>query len=976
MRVARGVPDRAMTFLLSVLSLLAVGATAAAGPTRAAALSPIAIEVEGGPLASIATSDLPLKPAFSPSTTDYALRCGSGGGRIELTLTAMPGANLRVGSQSGSEVHLSFSLVENQALVVDTPSASGEGRISYWIRCLPADFPVIQVRAFNNPPPGWYVTGNITGNAPYAMILDRNGTPVWYQRVAGQGAFDVTPLGRNTVAWASTAGPGFGVDAEQAFTVFDLGSASTQYLRPVDRPLDFHELLPLSNGNRMMLTTPLRAGMDLSSLGFGKNQTIVDCVINEVDPAGRLVWRWRVSDHVSVAESLHTGPFVVNRQKVYDVYHCNSIDRDGQAGDLLISLRHADAVYRIDTRTGSIRWKLGGNSKVGAGERHLTITNDPEQTFHGQHDARFGPNNDVSLFDNHTWVLGPARAVEYHVDAAAGTAKLVWHFRSPDGRHSGATGGFRRYAGGNDNLITWGFKPHTLFTEVDAAGRVLLDVVFPNGELPYRTIKAPVDDFDLQLLRQTAGMREPPLSTTPQVLSVGPDSGRTSGGTAVTVRGSGFTGTTAVRFGSSDAGSFVVKDDSTLTVVAPPGSGTAGVTVTTPGGTSPARPQNMLVRSDATFSIGIGSWHPGVNAALELSKAAVRSRGYALLLKPRKPGSFSALTSEYSLSAGARVTAGIWTKTQQASDHLRAALVFYDEGGSRLSTVHGRFRQVPGRWTRVAIASTSPRATASVALAVEGSAGGPLHLDDADLRGSTRFAYKRLPPTITSMRSNRGSVRGGTVVTLSGEGFSGATAVMFGSKNAASFTVNGDTAITATSPAGRGTVEVRVTTPAGTSRAAIPNLLSAADSTFEGGVGRWVNNVNASISTVKSRAHGGKQSLRIVPLKTGFASAVTGPYPVTAGTEYRLRAFITAPRRTEHVDLFMTFYGSRGEILALEQSPAFAPVSRSAWTLLTHRAVAPDGATDVVVGVDDADGAVPIYTDDVSLDGFVGFTYE
>jgi hypothetical protein len=323
------------------------------------------------------------------------------------------------------------------------------------------------------------------------------------------------------------------------------------------------------------------------------------------------------------------------------------------------------------------------------------------------------------------------------------------------------------------------------------------------------------------------------------------------------------------------------------------------------------------------------------------------------------------------------VTAGIWTRTKEGSDRVRAALIFYDEGGSKLSVAHGRFRHVSGRWTDLSIAATSPRATASVALAVEGvSSGGTLYLDDADLRGSARFAFKRLAPTITSMSSNQGSARGGTVVSISGECFTGTTAVMFGSMSAASFTVNSDTSITATSPPGHGTVGVRVTTPVGTSSAVVRNLLSAADSTFEGGAGRWVNNVNASISVVRSRSHGGKHSLRLAPLKSGFDSAVAGPYPVTTGPEYRLRAVVAAPRRTEHVDLFMTFYGARGEILALEQSPAFVPVSRSGWTRLTLDALAPDGATTVAVGVDDADGNVPIYIDDVSLDGSIAFTYE
>jgi hypothetical protein len=54
-------------------------------------------------------------------------------------------------------------------------------------------------------------------------------------------------------------------------------------------------------------------------------------------------------------------------------------------------------------------------------------------------------------------------------------------------------------------------------------------------------------------------------------------------------------------------------------------------------------------------------------------------------------------------------------------------------------------------------------------------------------------------------------------VTITGTGFTGATAVKFGSTNATSFIVNSETSITPVSPKGKGTVDVTVTTPAGTS---------------------------------------------------------------------------------------------------------------------------------------------------------------
>jgi hypothetical protein len=73
------------------------------------------------------------------------------------------------------------------------------------------------------------------------------------------------------------------------------------------------------------------------------------------------------------------------------------------------------------------------------------------------------------------------------------------------------------------------------------------------------------------------------------------------------------------------------------------------------------------------------------------------------------------------------------------------------------------------------------------------------------------------PPTVTRVFPNGGPQGGGSEVKVTGTGFTGATAVKFGSSNAASFTVNSATSITAVSPAGTGTVDVTVTTSEGTS---------------------------------------------------------------------------------------------------------------------------------------------------------------
>jgi hypothetical protein len=103
--------------------------------------------------------------------------------------------------------------------------------------------------------------------------------------------------------------------------------------------------------------------------------------------------------------------------------------------------------------------------------------------------------------------------------------------------------------------------------------------------------------------------------------SVSPTSGLTSGGTAVTISGSGFTGTTGVCFGSSCLGqsSFSVSGDGTqITATAPSGSASVDVTVNGPGGTSPRTMAdrftylpNLITNGD--FSSGMTGWTTACN---------------------------------------------------------------------------------------------------------------------------------------------------------------------------------------------------------------------------------------------------------------------------------------------------------------------------------------------------------------------------
>ena len=82
----------------------------------------------------------------------------------------------------------------------------------------------------------------------------------------------------------------------------------------------------------------------------------------------------------------------------------------------------------------------------------------------------------------------------------------------------------------------------------------------------------------------------PPNVTLPAVTGVSPDGGTDMGGTTVTITGAGLAHATLVTFGGV-AGLITAKSDTQVTVTSPPGTGTAGITVTTAAMTADSGPR-------------------------------------------------------------------------------------------------------------------------------------------------------------------------------------------------------------------------------------------------------------------------------------------------------------------------------------------------------------------------------------------------
>jgi RHS repeat-associated protein len=323
----------------------------------------------------------------------------------------------------------------------------------------------------------------------------------------------------------------------------------------------------------------------------------------------------------------------------------------------------------------------------------------------------------------------------------------------------------------------------------------------------------------------------------PQVSGISPSAG--AAGTTVTISGSGFTGATAVKFGSASV-TFTVASDSKITATAPAGTGTVDVTVTGPGGTSltvsadrftytstpavtgispPAGPVTggTAVAITGTGLSGATAVHFGtktaaftVGSATSISATAPAGTG-TVDVTVTTPAGTSATTSadRYTytsapvitkVSPGAGPKAGGTKVTVTGTGFTDASAVMFGSKQATTFTVA----------SATSISATSPGGSGTVNITVT-TPGGTSSQITAD-----HFSY--LPaPAVTKINPSSGPKAGGTKVTVTGTGFTDASAVKFGSKQATTFTVASATSISATSPGGSGTVNITVTTPGGTS---------------------------------------------------------------------------------------------------------------------------------------------------------------
>lgn len=388
------------------------------------------------------------------------------------------------------------------------------------------------------------------------------------------------------------------------------------------------------------------------------------------------------------------------------------------------------------------------------------------------------------------------------------------------------------------------------------------------------------------------------FAATPTVSSVNPASGPTAGGTTVTITGTGLTGTTGVKFGLMPATSFTFVNDTTVTAVAPShAAGTVDVTVTNADGTS-----TVVAGDQFTF----------------LSAPTV---------------------SNVSPVSGPTT------------------------GGTVVTVTGTGFVTGPGN-TSVSFGGT-PSTSVAVASATQLTALAPARAAGAiDIRVTTAggtsaatpltdtFTYVAAAPNITSLSPAAGPPAGGTTVTITGSGFTGATGATFGGVAAAGFIVDSDTQVRAISPAHlAGIVDVVVNGPGGASATSTATKFNYTAAGIP---------VVTSVSPASTTVAGGT----VVSITgSGFTGATGVTFGGTAGTAVTVLSdtslLVTAPAHAAGVvDVLVTApggvsvaaAGSKFTYGTLPVITSISPATGGSGTVVTITGTGFTGATSVMFG--------------------------
>lgn len=340
--------------------------------------------------------------------------------------------------------------------------------------------------------PGWILAApRFSSNLTYPLVIDENGVDRHNQLRPFEGFnFDFHENGK--VAWYSTL-EGWWHELDSSLLVSDI-------IEFVGGDVDFHDLELRADGTSLLMGSEIITMDVADSVPDANNpsRAVIDCILQELDEDGNVLWMWRASEHIPATFCAHCNW----ESSLIDAYHHNAFETQ-ENGDIVLCMRNMDLVVRIDRATGGLAWQMGGP------ESTFTFT-DASGAFAQQHDAQLLPGNRMIVFDNATGSEPlTSRGVEYQLDYENWTATIIETWPHPDGNFAGSQGSIQRLEDGG-TLIGWGTAGSDeynggMVSEYSASGALLGTIYFPPNYWNYRARKVPANALPLRIgCRNTA----------------------------------------------------------------------------------------------------------------------------------------------------------------------------------------------------------------------------------------------------------------------------------------------------------------------------------------------------------------------------------------------------------------------------------------------------------------------------------------
>lgn len=341
---------------------------------------------------------------------------------------------------------------------------------------LPALVPEYSVTVNGEHEPG-YTLVSATSMPPnqflrpsLVVIVDETGRVVWYRETqTGPLDFQLQPNGHFTVALSQEGSiPILGASVYEEWDL--LGNTVATWSAQGYDFTDWHDLKFLNGGEEGLIFALVGQKHDTTKFGGPPDALVVGHVLQRVSRTGQVLFEWNAFDHFKLEDAI---PFAWNDPNVpegfFDWTHPNAVwvDTDGH---YLQSTRHLSEITKINSQTGEMIWRMGGGPA-----NQFTFVDDPHNGFSQQHAVQRLENGNILILDNGNDHKPPSsRSVEYEVDEANKTARLVWSFEP--GAFAFAMGYNQRLPGGN-TLVNLGHD-HRVF-EVTPAGDIVWDLKLP-----------------------------------------------------------------------------------------------------------------------------------------------------------------------------------------------------------------------------------------------------------------------------------------------------------------------------------------------------------------------------------------------------------------------------------------------------------------------------------------------------------------